>query len=391
MDLKRYNVNLSNFAGSSLFMKTILLFFVFLVSLELCGQTVTTLDEYYGNWGDAGSWVGGIQPVPLYTDLNNQNITINGYINVGAYGIEQDLIVDTNSNDYDFIIEDTLVIYGDLEFKNDAMDLIVNGFLIVFGNVIFRNKVDVLSNGEIIVAGTVSFVGAQGTYSGDGNVYAGDINDTGRSNIPDDAEKTLDSLEDDYPDIYEFVQGGGQTPLPVEILYFTAEKENGGVNLSWATVREENFEYFTIERSADGYDFNELCSVEGRAEYPGTVTVYEFFDEMPLAGYSFYRLKATDVDGFSEYHGIISVRIESIAEIIRIYPNPVEEDKFTINFAGKNDTPYKLLSFNGSVLQQGMIGQGINEIYLTRKYSPGIYFIRLEKTGPYAPRKIIIR
>jgi hypothetical protein len=65
--------------------------------------------------------------------------------------------------------------------------------------------------------------------------------------------------------------------------------------------------------------------------------------------------------------------------------------KFTINFAGKNGTPYKLLSLNGNILQQGTIDQGINEIYLTRKYSPGIYFIRLEKTGPYAPRKIIIR
>jgi hypothetical protein len=53
---------------------------------------------------------------------------------------------------------------------------------------------------------------------------------------------------------------------------------------------------------------------------------------LPLAGYSFYRLKATDVDGFSEYHGIVSVRIESIDEVIRIYPNPVEEDEIYHKF-----------------------------------------------------------
>jgi hypothetical protein len=76
--------------------------------------------------------------------------------------------------------------------------------------------------------------------------------------------------------------------------------------------------------------------------------------------------------------------------MVRIYPNPVQGDQITINFAGKNGTPFKLLSFNGHVLQLGTIDQGINEVNFMRKLTPGIYFIRLE-AGLYPTRKIIIR
>jgi hypothetical protein len=362
-----------------------------LISSRVFSQDVSTLNNYTGDWDDTGSWTGGTQPDPLFNDIDNQNILVEGYINVGSYGIDQDMSIATNSNGFDFVIEDTLVIYGDFEFKQNAMDLVVNGYLIVFGNVIFRNRVDVLTNGEIIVKGTLSFVGAQGTYSGDGNVYADDINATGRDNIPVDNQKNLDSLENDYPDIFEFVDGNGQIPLPVEVLYFTAEKASGGVKLSWATLKEENFDYFTLERADQNHDFYELAWIPGRASATGTITGYEFFDELPLRGYSFYRLKATDFDGFTEYHGIVSVRIDDIQELIRIYPNPVEGNRFTINFAGQDGTPFRLLTVMGKVVQEGTIVQGINEIDLLRKLSPGIYLIRFDQGFNPAPRKIFIR
>ncbi|MBR9999443.1 MAG: T9SS type A sorting domain-containing protein [Cyclobacteriaceae bacterium] len=398
MDITRYALDQRNLTRISihriLFRVTGTLVFIHLLSMNVHGQTVTTMDEYYGNWGDAASWVGGVQPNPLFTNIIGQNITINGYINVGSYGIDQDLTFFENGDSHDIVIEDTLVVYGDVIFGTAAMDLVVNGFLIVFGNMTLNNRVDVRLNGHIIVDGTFEFLGIQGTFEGDGNIYANVINDTGpgEGKIPDAKEKNIDvDLQNDFPDIYDFVVENGQTPLPVEILYFTAEKENGGVNLRWATVNEENFDYFTLERSADGLDFNEIGNISGKAEYTGTIREYNFFDELPLAGYSFYRLKATDVDGFAEYHGIISVRIKSVEEMVQIYPDPVQGDQITIKFAGKNGTPFKLLSFNGHVLQHGTIDQGINEVYFIRKLTPGIYFIRLEKTGLYPTQKIIIR
>jgi hypothetical protein len=169
-----------------------------------------------------------VQPDPLYDDIGGQNITINGYITVGSFGIDQDLIFDNNNNAYDFTVEDTLVIYGDVTFNVNSMNLIVNGFLIIFGDVLFRNRVDVEANGQIIVDGTATFQGGQGSFEGDGSVYANQIFDPtgGEGRVPADSEKSIfPDLQDDFPDIYEFVDGGGQTPLPVEILYFTAKKK----------------------------------------------------------------------------------------------------------------------------------------------------------------------
>lgn len=371
---------------------TIFISLLFLSSIQ--AQDVATLNDYTGDWDDTNSWVGGTQPNPLFTDIGGQNITIEGYINVGSYGITQDLSLAVNNSAYDFVIEDTLVIYGDLEFKLDAMNLVINGYLIVFGDVIFRNKVDVQTNGEIIVAGNLSFLGTQGSYSGDGNVYANSINDTGvgEGNIPDGNEKDIaNDLQNDYPDIYEFVINGGQSPLPVVVLYFRASRLEEGVNLTWATSREENFDYFTIERSSNGKNFHELAIIFSRTVYSDTNKEYRFFDELPLSGYSFYRLKSTDMDGHSEYHGIVSIRMEDTGTRLRIYPNPSRGDQVNIQFSGNDPTRYKLVSFGGQVIQTGILFQGINDIHIIRPLSPGLYFILVGEGLTTKTSKLIIR
>jgi hypothetical protein len=372
----------------------ITIFISLLFHSPIQAQDVATLNDYTGDWDDTNSWVGGTRPNPLYADIGGQNITIEGYINVGAYGITQDLSLAVNNSAYDFVIEDTLVIYGDLEFKLDAMNLIVNGYLIVFGDVVFRNKVDVQTNGEIIVAGSLSFLGTQGSYSGDGNVYANSINDTGtgEGNIPDGNEKDIaNDLQNDYPDIYDFVIGGGQSPLPVLVLYFKASRLNEGVNLSWATSREENFDYFTVERSSDGTNFHELAILFSRTSFSNSKKEYSFYDELPLSGYSFYRLKATDLDGHSEYHGIVSIRIEDSGTRLRIYPNPSRGDQVNIHFSGNDPTRYKLVSFAGQVIQAGALSQGINVIHFIHPLSPGLYFLQVGESLNTITSKLIIR
>jgi len=357
-------------------------------------QDVTTLNNYIGNWSDNTSWVGGTQPNPLYTDIGGQNITIEGYINVGEYGITQDLTFAVNNSAFDLVIEDTLVIYGDLEFKLDAMNLIVNGFLIVFGDVIFRNRVDVVTNGEIIVDGTLSFLGAQGTYDGDGNVYANNINDTGGGGgkIPGNQEKDIaNDLQNDYPDIYDFVINGGQSVLPVEVLYFTASRLNDTVLLRWATVREENFDFFTVERSSDGEKFHELGILSSRSDFSDTKEDYEFYDELPLPRYSFYRLKATDLDGHVAYHGIVSVRMDGQGQRFRIYPNPSRGDQVSLLYSGILDNRYRLVSFAGQVIQTGTISPGNNAIHFIQPLPPGLYFIQVGEGLTAGTSKLIVR
>ncbi|PKP39046.1 MAG: hypothetical protein CVT98_03555 [Bacteroidetes bacterium HGW-Bacteroidetes-15] len=128
----------------------------------------TSKNNYTGAWTNNNSWVGGTAPG---TNLST-NVTIYGFITLsgsltfgGAGG--------------DLIVRDTLVIDGNLTLGNNNNLTIHNGgILIVKGNVIAANKVDIAGNGYFIVFGDFTKDGAagQGSFTSDdspSNVFIG--------------------------------------------------------------------------------------------------------------------------------------------------------------------------------------------------------------------------
>lgn len=114
-----------------------------------------------------------------------------------------------------------------------------------------------------------------------------------------------------------------QTPLPIELLDFRAKRVNGGsVLLEWLTASELNNDYFTLERSADMEDWDEIATIDGS----GNLSIekkYEYQDENPLISKEvFYRLKQTDFDGEFTYSGVISINTSTEKTSVNIYPNP---------------------------------------------------------------------
>ena len=110
-------------------------------------------------------------------------------------------------------------------------------------------------------------------------------------------------------------------PLPVELLYFKGETENRMVKLEWKTASELNNDYFSIERSVDGTHYAELGRVDGN----GTTEIamdYKWFDERPLHGLAYYRLKQVDIGGTFEYSQVIAINFDGSDDTFRIWPNP---------------------------------------------------------------------
>lgn len=155
--------------------------------------------------------------------------------------------------------------------------------------------------------------------------------------------------------------------LPVGLLEFETQCNNGKIDLSWKTASESNNDYFTIERSLDGINFDEIATINGIGN-SSQISNYRWVDEKPLTGITYYRLSQTDFDGKSTY---LSVRSESCGEVseISISPNPFKNDFSLFSKYAGNIT---LVDNMGKVVLEKTIGSGSNSIQVNSVAS-GVY------------------
>ena len=96
------------------------------------------------------------------THVNNLDVTINGYITANSQL--------TFSGSSKLIVDDTLVIFGDLTLHNDnELEVNEGGVLIVRGNLTFSNKSEITADGYIIITGNLTKLGTvnEGSFEGD--------------------------------------------------------------------------------------------------------------------------------------------------------------------------------------------------------------------------------
>lgn len=115
------------------------------------------------------------------------------------------------------------------------------------------------------------------------------------------------------------------TPLPMELIEFSGQIVGEDNLLTWTTASEINNDYFTLERSRNGYDFEILAVVDGAGTSTSTLN-YDQFDFDPFQGVSYYRLKQTDFNGQYSYSQTIALNrgLESVL-LSELYPNPATQ------------------------------------------------------------------
>lgn len=114
--------------------------------------------------------------------------------------------------------------------------------------------------------------------------------------------------------------------LPVEFTDFSAIKVNQSALLEWRTESEKNSDYFEIERSSNGVDWNRLLTTKAAGESTAPIE-YQEADTEPLEGISYYRLNQYDFDGKRTILKAVSFNNELKigANEIRVFPNPSTE------------------------------------------------------------------
>lgn len=110
---------------------------------------------------------------------------------------------------------------------------------------------------------------------------------------------------DDKNDFYDiWTLADDSDPLPIELISFSANCNDGMVDFKWTTASETNNNRFVVERSADGNSFEQVVEVEG-SNNSNYVIDYVAIDEAPLEKVSYYRLKQIDYDGKTDYSDLV--------------------------------------------------------------------------------------
>lgn len=162
--------------------------------------------------------------------------------------------------------------------------------------------------------------------------------------------------------------------LPVEWLEVSAKEMDGEVLVCWVVVEDKN-DYFTIQRSTDGENWETIGTKEGA----GTThyrKAYGFWDTPKKGGIYLYRIKQTDFDGSFSYSKMVSVAFGEFETPVKFGPNPTNG---VVHFHDKEqfeDSPY-IVSMTGQRKKAKVSGTSID----LSEYPAGTYYIVYSEQG----------
>lgn len=199
-----------------------------------------------------------------------------------------------------------------------------------------------------------------------------------------------DALTDDVNfDLDSSVTSCGISPLPIELLYFSAEVEDvGQVKLEWATATETNNDYFVIERSINGKDWEEVAMIGG-AGYSTETLYYTEADAHPHGGISYYQLKQVDYDGTQSYSEIVPVSIRYRTSLL-LSPNPTT-DSFVIEGEDIEHSEITMTNMLGQKAQISIITNTNEALVQTSMLERGAYLVAINRNGIKDVRKVLIQ
>lgn len=169
-------------------------------------------------------------------------------------------------------------------------------------------------------------------------------------------------------------------PLPVELVYFDAHLVDGKVETNWITESEINNDYFIIEKTRDGINYEKVGEVDGAGNSSSTLE-YRLWDNNPYTGTSYYRLTQVDFDGTQSYSDLKSIVYNPGDLDVSIYPNPILEDQVFIQLNGvtNSDLDLQIFDMTGRLVQSTSLKMfnGQNTVPLNSGLEKGAYLFRL--------------
>lgn len=152
--------------------------------------------------------------------------------------------------------------------------------------------------------------------------------------------------------------------LPMELTYLSANCSENKLNVFWETASERNNDYFTLEYSLDGINYEEIAKIDGA----GSSSTSQNYSVETSVRKGYLRLKQTDFNGEFSYSETILIHCQ-LDEIL-IYPNPTNGK---LNIDGENIDEIFVYNQLGQIVAQY---KELNVIDLSQ-FSSGIYNLKV--------------
>ena len=317
------------------------------------------------------------------TVINSTYLTVGTNVTPGSYAdlvIKQNLI---SQNSGDIVINQNgrVVVYKNFTSDTNGGTLLTinsGGQIYINGNIALAGGGDNVTNSN----GTTPigfYVNGTSTASGGGATI--DTNMGTKSTM----------FTNDKP-FYDWVAAQAGSPLPIALISFKIEKiGDNSVILNWATASEQNFDYFSVEQSSNGINFESIGKVDG-AGSSKVVLNYSYLDQKPFVGKNYYRLKSIDKDGSYEYSKVVFIEFESVKKMT-IYPNPSKGDfiNYSINFDPIVNDKIVVINSAGVEIETFNIEMNSGEIAFNKTLESGTYLVKYSSTYSHDIAKLIVK
>lgn len=163
------------------------------------------------------------------------------------------------------------------------------------------------------------------------------------------------------------------------------------VQVSWETQEAKKIAHFVVQRSKDGYNFENVSTTIAAQNTIVDNAGYEFMDNNPFTATSYYRLQLIDINGQIYYSEVVAVTLEGV-EVINIYPNPVRDNKLNVHLTtdAATNVNLRIIDELGRILHQqkysSQVGQ--NDFQLNvQNLSSGVYLLQLSDDRGYTQQR----
>ncbi|MDX2174102.1 MAG: T9SS type A sorting domain-containing protein [Bacteroidota bacterium] len=179
--------------------------------------------------------------------------------------------------------------------------------------------------------------------------------------------------------------------LPITLTDFYAKPTESSIELNWHVASEENVNYYIVERSTDGINFELLNSVGSLAPVAGKNNLdYSSTDFAPKNGINYYRLANVDKDGSVNYAKTIMVNFNQ-THTSDVWVNQTETEiiiSYENSFLNKT---FYLMDMNGKKIgEYRNLNNDLNYFTIDKLSLPkGLYVIGCSE-GNMPPQKILI-